>query len=48
MKLPPPPQRPSRSRPGMAAEVAAYWHTEHQAWRKKQLDGLNLPVVTSV
>lgn len=32
----------------MAAEVAAYWHTEHQAWRKKQLDGLNLPVVTSV
>jgi hypothetical protein len=21
---------------------------EHQAWRKKQLDGLNLPVVTSV
>jgi hypothetical protein len=21
---------------------------EHQAWRKKQLDGLNLPVFTSV
>jgi alkanesulfonate monooxygenase SsuD/methylene tetrahydromethanopterin reductase-like flavin-dependent oxidoreductase (luciferase family) len=45
---PHPPLWTSRSRPGMAAEVAAYWHTEHQAWRKKQLDGLNLPVVTSV
>jgi hypothetical protein len=47
------------SAPEQAMESLEIWGTqiipefpereaEHQAWRKKQLDGLNLPVVTSV